>query len=185
MINQKGGLTQSAEEIKTKAKQNIAAPADYNKMFFQLKAFLALIEIPFGDKSITAGKLQALICLIELQSIYYKGALHLTISFHQRYFGQSALSYNSSLTVAPSWKIERKQTTPSLTGGKTTGIFYSIHLVQPSHPASKMGRMATLTPGQEREENREAQEGEGKGGEEEGTKGEGHQRWNQKQEPVH
>ena len=30
MINQKGGLAQSTEEIKKKAKQNIKAPSDYN-----------------------------------------------------------------------------------------------------------------------------------------------------------
>jgi hypothetical protein len=42
MINQKGGLAQSAEEIKTKAKQDVAAPAHYNKMIFQLKAFPTL-----------------------------------------------------------------------------------------------------------------------------------------------
>ncbi len=34
MINQKGGLAQSAEEIKMKAKQDVAAPADYNEMLF-------------------------------------------------------------------------------------------------------------------------------------------------------
>ena len=53
MINQKGGLAQSAEEIKKKAKQNIEAPSDYNDMIFQLKAFMALIEILFGNNSIT------------------------------------------------------------------------------------------------------------------------------------
>jgi hypothetical protein len=53
MINQKGGLAQSAEEIKKKAKQNIEAPLDYNEMIFQLKAFMALIEILFGNNSIT------------------------------------------------------------------------------------------------------------------------------------
>jgi hypothetical protein len=73
MINQKGGLAQSTEEIKTKAKQDVGAPADSNKILFQLKALLALIEILFGYKSITAGKLQAFICLIKLQSIFYKG----------------------------------------------------------------------------------------------------------------
>ena len=52
-INQKGGLAQSAEEIKKKAKQNIEAPLDYNEMIFQLKAFMALIEILFGNNSIT------------------------------------------------------------------------------------------------------------------------------------
>ncbi len=42
MINQKGGLAQSAEEIKTKAKQDIAAPTDFNEMLFQLEAFVAI-----------------------------------------------------------------------------------------------------------------------------------------------
>jgi hypothetical protein len=73
MINQKGGLAQSAEEIKTNAKQDVVAPVDYNEMLFQLKAFLALIEILLGDKSITACKLQAFVCLIESQRIFYKG----------------------------------------------------------------------------------------------------------------
>ncbi len=53
------------------------APADYNEMLFQLKAFLALIEILFGDESITAGKLQAFVRLIESQSILGKGLIAL------------------------------------------------------------------------------------------------------------
>ncbi len=81
MINQKGGLAQSAEEIKTKAKKDVVAPADYNEMLFQLKAFLVLIEFLFGDKSIAAGKLQAFICLIKSQSILYKGRTALDIFF--------------------------------------------------------------------------------------------------------
>jgi hypothetical protein len=36
MINQKGGLAQNAEEIKAKAKQDMAAPRDYIEMIFQL-----------------------------------------------------------------------------------------------------------------------------------------------------
>jgi hypothetical protein len=54
MINQKGSLAHSAEEIKTKAKQDVAAPADYTEMIFQLQAFVALIEILFGEESIAA-----------------------------------------------------------------------------------------------------------------------------------
>jgi hypothetical protein len=57
MINQKEGLAQSTEEIKAKAKQEVSAPENYNKMLFQLKAFVALIEFLFGDDSITAHKL--------------------------------------------------------------------------------------------------------------------------------
>jgi hypothetical protein len=50
MINQKGGLAQSAEETKTKAKQDVTAPSDYNEMIFQLKAFhlrLSLLLLKF------------------------------------------------------------------------------------------------------------------------------------------
>ncbi len=72
MINQKGGLAQSAEELTTKAKQDIAAPADYNKMLFQLKAFVALTEILFGDESIATIKLGKLVRLIEGNNIIYK-----------------------------------------------------------------------------------------------------------------
>ncbi len=54
MINQKGGMTQSAEEIKTKAKQDVAAPADYNEMIFQLRVFAPLIEILFGKENIVS-----------------------------------------------------------------------------------------------------------------------------------
>jgi hypothetical protein len=61
MINQRGGLAQSTEEIKAKAKQEVSAPKNYNKMLFQLKAFVALIEILFGDENITALKLQAFV----------------------------------------------------------------------------------------------------------------------------
>jgi hypothetical protein len=73
MINQKGGLSQSVEEINAKSKQDIAAPGDYNEMIFQPKAFLALLEILFGDESIAAEKIRDFIQLIEQNSIYYKG----------------------------------------------------------------------------------------------------------------
>jgi hypothetical protein len=73
MINQKCGLAQSAEEIKTKAKQDVAAPADYTKMIFQLQAFVALIKILFEEESIGASKLKKFICLIKVNSIFYKG----------------------------------------------------------------------------------------------------------------
>jgi hypothetical protein len=77
MINQKGGLTQSADEIKAKAKQEVAAPKNYNKMLFQLKAFVTLIEILFGDKSITAQKLQSFVRKIKAHNAYYKGCAKL------------------------------------------------------------------------------------------------------------
>jgi hypothetical protein len=44
MINQKGSLSQSSDEIKAKAKQDIATPRDFHEIVFQLKAFLALLE---------------------------------------------------------------------------------------------------------------------------------------------
>ncbi len=70
MINQKGGLAQRAEVIKMKAKQDMAAPADYTEMTFQVQAFVALIKILFGEKSIAASKLKKFICLIEVNSIF-------------------------------------------------------------------------------------------------------------------
>jgi hypothetical protein len=73
MINQRGGLAQSTEEIKAKAKQEVSAPKNYNKMLFQLKAFIALIEILFGDESIMALKLQAFIQQIKTHNVFYKG----------------------------------------------------------------------------------------------------------------
>jgi hypothetical protein len=73
MINQKGGLAQNAEEIKTKAKQDVAAPGDYTKMIFQLQVFIALMEILFGEESIAASKLKKFIHLIKVNSIFYKG----------------------------------------------------------------------------------------------------------------
>ncbi len=73
MINQKGGLAQNAEEIKMKAKQDVAAPNDYTKMIFQLQEFVALIKILFGEESIAASKLKKFIHLIEVNSIFYKG----------------------------------------------------------------------------------------------------------------
>jgi hypothetical protein len=77
MINQKGGLVQSAEELMAKAKQDIAAPADYNKMLSQLKAFVALTEILFGDKSIATIKLGKLVHLIKGNNIIYKARVAL------------------------------------------------------------------------------------------------------------
>jgi hypothetical protein len=47
----------------------------YNEMIFQLKAFVALTEILFGDDSITTDKLKMFVQLIEAQSIYYKGVV--------------------------------------------------------------------------------------------------------------
>jgi hypothetical protein len=64
MINQMGGLAQNAEEIKTKAKQDVAASKDYTKMLFQLQVFVALIKILFGEESIAASKLNKFIRLI-------------------------------------------------------------------------------------------------------------------------
>jgi hypothetical protein len=81
MINQKGGLAQSAEEIKTKAKQDVAAPANYNEMIFQLKAFAALIENRFGEESIVSKKVGKFIHLIKVNSISYKGRTALDDSF--------------------------------------------------------------------------------------------------------
>ncbi len=77
MINQKGGIAQSTEEIMMKAKQDVAAPADYTEMIFQLQAFAALIKILFGEESITTSKLKKLIRLIEVNSIFYKGRVAL------------------------------------------------------------------------------------------------------------
>jgi hypothetical protein len=77
MINQKGGLAQNAEEIKTIAKQDVAAPGDYTKMIFQLQVFVALIKILFGEESIVASKLKKFICLIKVNSIFYKGCMAL------------------------------------------------------------------------------------------------------------
>jgi hypothetical protein len=42
-------------------------------MLFQLKAFVALIEILFGDESITAHRLQAFVQQIETHNVFYKG----------------------------------------------------------------------------------------------------------------
>ena len=44
-------------------------------MIFQLKAFVALTKILFGNDSITADKLKMFVRLIEAQSIYYKGVV--------------------------------------------------------------------------------------------------------------
>jgi hypothetical protein len=75
MINQKGGLSQSLDKIKAKVKQGIATPSDYHEMVFQLKAFLALMEILFGNKIIITEKIREFVQLMEQNSIYYKGCL--------------------------------------------------------------------------------------------------------------
>ena len=56
----------------SKGRRNQKAPLDYNEMIFQLKAFVALTEILFGNDSITANKLRTFTQLIESQSIHYK-----------------------------------------------------------------------------------------------------------------
>ncbi len=77
MINQKGGLAQSTEEIKAKAKQEVAAPETFKEMLFQLKAFVSLLEILFGDESITARSLQSFVRQIKAHNLYYKGCAEL------------------------------------------------------------------------------------------------------------
>ncbi len=72
MINQKRSLAQSAEEIKAKAKKEVSAPKNYNEMLFQLKAFVALIEILFGDNSISAHKLQSFVRQIKAHNVFNK-----------------------------------------------------------------------------------------------------------------
>ena len=69
MVNNKGGVSQSSEELKAKAKQDITAPGDYHKMIFQLKAFLTLLEILFGDEKIVVEKIKDFIKLIKKKSI--------------------------------------------------------------------------------------------------------------------
>ena len=96
MINQKGSLAQNAEKIKTKAKQDMAAPEDYIEMIFQLQVFVALSKILFGEESIAASKLKKFIRLIKVNSISTRDARHLTISSHPRSFGQCAPAFNSS-----------------------------------------------------------------------------------------
>ncbi len=44
-------------------------------MVFQVKAFLALLEILFGNKSIVTKKIREFVQLIEQNSIYYKECL--------------------------------------------------------------------------------------------------------------
>jgi hypothetical protein len=72
MINQKGSLLQSLDKIKAKAKQDTAALSNYHEMVFQLKAFLALLEILFGNESIVPKKIREFVQLTERNSIYYK-----------------------------------------------------------------------------------------------------------------
>jgi hypothetical protein len=81
MINQKGGLAQSAEEIKTKDKQGMAAPVDCSKMIFQLRVFTTPIEILFGKESIASKEVGKFIRLIKVNSITYKGCTALDNSF--------------------------------------------------------------------------------------------------------
>jgi hypothetical protein len=72
MITHKGSATHSAEELKAKAKQDVVAPLDYNKMIFQLEAFAAMIDILFGDESVLTKKLTKLIRTIKSNAIIYK-----------------------------------------------------------------------------------------------------------------
>jgi hypothetical protein len=146
MINQKGGLTQSAEEIKTKAKQDIAAPTDYNKMIFQLRVFTALLEILFGKESIPSKQVGKFMRLIKVNSISYKGCIAFMIHFCPRSFGQCAPASNFSWIIAPMQKRERMWTTPSSTSWQTTETSSLTGLAQLSCPVSKKGQTRTQTP---------------------------------------
>ncbi len=59
----------------------MAAPADYNKMIFQLRVFTTLIEILFGKESIASKQVGKFIHLIKVNSISYKGRTALDDSF--------------------------------------------------------------------------------------------------------
>jgi hypothetical protein len=72
MIKHKGGSTQSAKELKAKAKQDVVVPLDYNEMIFQLKAFAAMTDILFGEGSVVTKKLMRFIRAIDTNALIYK-----------------------------------------------------------------------------------------------------------------
>jgi hypothetical protein len=55
-------------------------------MIFQLQAFVALIEILFGDESIVASKLRKFVHLIKVNSIFYKERATLDDFFPSKVF---------------------------------------------------------------------------------------------------
>jgi hypothetical protein len=138
IINQKGGLAQNAEEIKTKAKQDMAAPGDYTEMIFQLQVFVALIKILFGEESIVASKLKKFIHLIEVNSIFYKGRAALDNFFPSMVLWSVCTRFqlfHDNCTHAE--ERERMYTTYSLISWWATKTSSLTGSAQPSRPASK------------------------------------------------
>ena len=72
ILNTKGGLSKSIDELKASSKVETTVPSDYHGFIYQMKAFSALIEIITGDDSLVSVQLQNLVGSIEKYSSSYK-----------------------------------------------------------------------------------------------------------------
>ena len=68
ILNTKGGLSKSIDELKASSKVETTVPSDYHGFIYQMKAFSALIEIITGDDSLVSVQLQNLVRSIEKYS---------------------------------------------------------------------------------------------------------------------
>jgi hypothetical protein len=99
MINHKGGSTQSAKELKAKAKQDVVVPSDYNEMIFQLKAFAAMTDILFGEGSVVTKKLMRFICAINTNALSYKARAALDDFFPSKVLWAMCNRFQTFLTT--------------------------------------------------------------------------------------
>jgi hypothetical protein len=134
MIKHKGGSTQSAKELKAKAKQDVVAPLDYNEMIFQLKAFAAMNDILFGEGSVVTKKLTRFICAINTNALIYKARAALDDFFPSKVLWAMCNRFQTFLTHAR----DRDDVDDSIIEFTLdTQTSYLTGLVQLSHPVSR------------------------------------------------
>jgi hypothetical protein len=72
VLNAKGDLSKSLEEMKASSKVEIAVQTDYHGFIYQMKAYTVLIKIITGDKSLVSVQLDNLVRSIEKYASRYK-----------------------------------------------------------------------------------------------------------------
>jgi hypothetical protein len=72
IMNAKGDISKSLDEIKTSSKVETTVPTNYHGFIYQMKAYSALIEIITGDESLVSVQLVNLVGQIKKYSSSYK-----------------------------------------------------------------------------------------------------------------
>jgi hypothetical protein len=72
VLNAKGNLSKSLDEIKDLSKVETTVPTDYYGFIYQVKAYSAIVGIIIGDNSYVSVQLKNLVCLIKKYAVCYK-----------------------------------------------------------------------------------------------------------------